>query len=81
MCVFQGASVLRMLEGFMGDEEFRQGISNFLKRFSYDNAVTLVSIYIDTIGYRHHFYAVAMVIGTNIYRSLVTQTAMDVKLL
>ena len=43
MCLFQGASVLRMLEGFMGDEEFRQGISNFLKRFSYDNAVTLVS--------------------------------------
>ncbi|KAF0305364.1 Glutamyl aminopeptidase [Amphibalanus amphitrite] len=39
----KGASVLRMLEGFMGDEEFRQGISNFLKRFAYDNAVTLVS--------------------------------------
>ncbi|XP_043192458.1 glutamyl aminopeptidase-like isoform X2 [Amphibalanus amphitrite] len=37
----KGASVLRMLEGFMGDEEFRQGISNFLKRFAYDNAVTL----------------------------------------
>ena len=43
LCVLQGASVLRMLEGFMGDEEFRQGISNFLKRFAYDNAVTLVS--------------------------------------
>ncbi|XP_037084026.1 glutamyl aminopeptidase-like [Pollicipes pollicipes] len=36
----KGASVLRMLEGFMGDEEFRQGISNFLRRFSYKNAVT-----------------------------------------
>jgi len=36
----KGASVLRMLEGFMGDEEFRQGISNFLKRYAYQNAVT-----------------------------------------
>lgn len=36
----KGASVLRMLEGFMGSEEFKLGISRFLKRFQYQNAVT-----------------------------------------
>ena len=36
----KGASVLRMLENFMGAPEFRQGIHNFLKRFIYKNAVT-----------------------------------------
>ena len=29
-----------MLESFMGPEEFRQGIVNFLKEYKYDNAVT-----------------------------------------
>lgn len=36
----KGASVLRMLESFMGTEEFKLGISRFLKRFQYKNAVT-----------------------------------------
>ncbi|CAG0878547.1 unnamed protein product [Darwinula stevensoni] len=35
-----GASLLRMLEFFMGPEDFRLGISRFLKRFAYKNAVT-----------------------------------------
>lgn len=36
----KGASVLRMLENFMGAEEFRMGIHNFLEKFKYKNAVT-----------------------------------------
>lgn len=36
----KGASVLRMLESFMGQEEFRIGIKRFLERFKYGNAVT-----------------------------------------
>ena len=36
----KGASVLRMLESFMGAAEFRQGIHNFLQRYIYKNAVT-----------------------------------------
>jgi len=36
----KGASVLRMLENFMGPEEFRRGIHLFLKKYQYSNAVT-----------------------------------------
>ncbi|XP_076049754.1 glutamyl aminopeptidase-like [Oratosquilla oratoria] len=36
----KGASVLRMLEDFMGSEDFRKGIRNFLRKYIYDNAVT-----------------------------------------
>ncbi|XP_066980516.1 glutamyl aminopeptidase-like [Macrobrachium rosenbergii] len=36
----KGASVLRMLEDFLGPEVFRVGVSNFLRKFKYDNAVT-----------------------------------------
>ena len=36
----KGASVLRMLEEFLGQEQFRQGVSLFLARFQYSNAVT-----------------------------------------
>jgi len=34
----KGASVLRMIESYMGEEEFKKGLSDFLKRFSYSNA-------------------------------------------
>jgi len=36
----KGASVLRMLEQFMGAEEFRLGVHSFLKQYKYKNAVT-----------------------------------------
>ena len=36
----KGASVIRMMEGFMGLDEFRLGIHNFLVKFSFKNAVT-----------------------------------------
>lgn len=36
----KGASVLRMLEQFLGPELFRQGVHLFLSRFQYRNAVT-----------------------------------------
>ena len=36
----KGASVLRMLEQFLGPELFRQGVSIFLAKFQYSNAVT-----------------------------------------
>ena len=36
----KGASVIRMMEDFMGEDDFRRGISNFLKKYSFQNAVT-----------------------------------------
>ena len=36
----KGASVLRMLENFMGPENFRLGIKRFLQKYSYQTAVT-----------------------------------------
>jgi len=36
----KGASVLRMLENFMGPEEFREGIHQFLDKYKFKNAVT-----------------------------------------
>lgn len=36
----QGASVIRMLERFMGIENFRLGVSDYLKKFAYKNAET-----------------------------------------
>ncbi len=36
----KGASVIRMMESFLGPEVFRLGISNFLKKFEFKNAVT-----------------------------------------
>jgi glutamyl aminopeptidase len=36
----KGASVIRMLETFMGPEDFRKGIHNFLVKYAYKNAVT-----------------------------------------
>jgi len=37
---FQGASVIRMLEYYMGPERFQKGVSRFLTKFSYANAET-----------------------------------------
>ena len=34
----KGASILRMLEGFVGPEAFRQGIHDYLAKFQYGNA-------------------------------------------
>ncbi|MEK6908976.1 MAG: M1 family metallopeptidase [Nanoarchaeota archaeon] len=34
----KGGSVLRMLENYIGEENFRKGVSNYLKKYSYDNA-------------------------------------------
>jgi len=34
----KGACVLRMLEGYIGEEAFRAGVSDYLKKFSFSNA-------------------------------------------
>nr|XP_021183617.2 glutamyl aminopeptidase isoform X1 [Helicoverpa armigera] len=36
----KGASILRMLEGFIGPENFRLGVSDYLKKYKYGNTVT-----------------------------------------
>ncbi|KAH9635583.1 hypothetical protein HF086_003197, partial [Spodoptera exigua] len=36
----KGASILRMLEGFIGPENFRQGVSDYLKKYEFGNTVT-----------------------------------------
>lgn len=36
----KGASIIRMLESFVGGEIFKQGVTNYLKKFSFSNAVT-----------------------------------------
>jgi glutamyl aminopeptidase len=36
----KGSSVIRMLENFMGRESFRRGVQQFLKKYSFKNAVT-----------------------------------------
>ncbi|XP_062606091.1 endoplasmic reticulum aminopeptidase 1-like [Saccostrea cucullata] len=37
---FKGASVIRMLRSFLGNADFNSGISNYLKKYKYSNAVT-----------------------------------------
>ena len=34
----KGASILRMVEGYVGKENFRKGISNYLQKYQYGNA-------------------------------------------
>ncbi|MEM0289554.1 MAG: M1 family metallopeptidase [Metallosphaera sp.] len=34
----KGASILRMIESYIGKDEFKKGISSYLKRYSYSNA-------------------------------------------
>ncbi|XP_061703986.1 glutamyl aminopeptidase-like isoform X2 [Cydia pomonella] len=36
----KGSSVLRMLEGFIGEENFRRGVSDYLKKHKFGNTVT-----------------------------------------
>ncbi|XP_022814656.1 glutamyl aminopeptidase-like isoform X1 [Spodoptera litura] len=36
----KGASILRMLEGFIGQENFRHGVSDYLKKYEFGNTVT-----------------------------------------
>lgn len=40
MYLFQGASILRMLENFIGPENFRLGVSDYLKKYKFGNTVT-----------------------------------------
>ena len=37
----KGASIIRMLEGFLSKETFAAGVSNYLKKHSFKNATTL----------------------------------------
>ncbi len=36
----KGASLLRMIESYIGSEKFRRGVGNYLAKFSYSNAVS-----------------------------------------
>ncbi len=35
----KGGSVLRMIDSYLGNEDFRKGVSNYLNKYSYQNAV------------------------------------------
>ena len=35
-----GSSVIRLLHAFIGDEPFRQGLSNYLANYAYQNTIT-----------------------------------------
>lgn len=37
----KGAAIIRMLHEFLGKDDFQRGLQNYLKKFSYSNAVTL----------------------------------------
>ena len=39
-CLLQGASILRMLSNFMGDDLFKTGLTAYLNRYQYANAAT-----------------------------------------
>jgi len=60
----KGSSVIRMLEGFMGNENFRQGVVSYLKTFKYDNA--------ETSDLWHHLQGYGQ--GVNISRVMDTWT-------
>jgi len=36
----KGASIIRMLHGYLGEKDFRKGLKDYLKRYSYKNATT-----------------------------------------
>lgn len=36
----KGQAVIRMLEGYVGEKEFQQGVRSYIKRYAYRNAVT-----------------------------------------
>ena len=36
----KGASVIRMMENFLGETDFRKGLTNFLTKYSFENAIT-----------------------------------------
>ncbi len=37
---FKGASVIRMLHDYIGDDAFRNGLHNYLAEYSYKNTIT-----------------------------------------
>ena len=38
--LFQGASVIRMLHGYIGDAAFKSGMKDYLTKYSYQNTET-----------------------------------------
>ena len=36
----KGASVIRMMENFLGEADFKKGLTNFLTKYSFQNAIT-----------------------------------------
>ncbi|KAJ8956779.1 hypothetical protein NQ314_006654 [Rhamnusium bicolor] len=38
--MYSGASILRMLESTVGEENFQKGVTNYLNKYAFSNAVT-----------------------------------------
>lgn len=42
----KGASIIRMMNGFLGEKAFKGGLQAYLNKFQYDNAVQVISLFI-----------------------------------
>ena len=49
----KGASVIRMMENFLGETDFRKGLTNFLTKYSFQNAITVGKLIILHSKYLH----------------------------
>lgn len=38
----KGASIIRMMSGFLGEKAFKGALQEYLKKFEYDNAVQVI---------------------------------------
>ena len=57
----KGSCVIRMLEKYLGQENFKKGLQVYLKRFNYKNAVTEVSLFFPLLSF--YFYLLLFLFG------------------
>lgn len=45
----KGASIIRMMNGFLGDKAFKGGLQSYLNKFQYDNAVQVIRLFCSSL--------------------------------